>query len=297
MLERMDIVDSHHHFFDFRSATYPWLAPGRRHRFGDVTPIARDYATVEYEADVAPHRIIADVHVEAHRASHHDPIEETRWLNELRRTTGRPSVCIAAAALDGEGVADRLAAQAQFDFVRGIRDWPDSPHRPMHEGRSRLDDPGWRSGFSRLADHDFLCEIITDYIRLEALARLAADFPATTIVVNHMAYPMADLDEGRMRDWEKAIERIAPHRNVVMKISGMCLGGPPWRLESHEDPIRHVIRTLGAERCMFGSNFPVDRLVGSFDRIASGVASIVDRLGAVDAVFRDTATRLYRLAR
>ena len=77
----------------------------------------------------------------------------------------------------------------------------------------------------------------------------------------------------------------------------MCLGGTPWRMQNHALAVRDAIRILGIERCMFGSNFPVDRLAGSFDTILSGLQAIVADLPAAQQrqLFCGTAGRVYRI--
>ena len=301
MPEPLEIVDSHHHLMDMSLATYAWLVPGAMHRYGKVDPISGNYLPTDYRADIAPYRIVADVHVEAHRDHHFDPVEETRWLGGLHRTTGCPTVSVGSALLEAPDVADVLAGHAAFDFVRGVRSSPDTggtfgPASPAH-GAS-MDDPAWRKGFALLERHGFTCDLLVLYPVMDKLVRLARDFPKTSIILNHMAYPPSDLDVDKMAIWRKAIEAAADCPNVVMKVSGMCLGGQPWREANHLEPIRFVLEAMGVERCMFGSNFPVDRLAGSFSTIVEGMRNAVAPLGerALRQFFRDTAARVYRIA-
>ena len=71
----------------------------------------------------------------------------------------------------------------------------------------------------------------------------------------------------------------------------------PWQAGPHLEPIRFLLKAFGVERCMFGSNFPVDRLAGSFGTIVEGMRSAVAPLGerALRQFFRDTAARVYRI--
>jgi predicted TIM-barrel fold metal-dependent hydrolase len=296
-----EIVDSHHHLMDLGKASYTWMRPGAMHRYGRVDPISRNYLPRDYRADTALYRIVADVHVEGHRDHHYDPLDETKWLAELNRRTGCPTVCIGSAALEADNIAEVLSGHAAFAFVRGIRSSPDTGTLlgPNATGRSvSMDDPQWRRGFALLEQHGFVCDLLGLYPQMEKVVRLARDFPRTTIILNHMAYPPADLNTDGMAAWRKSMELVAPCTNVFMKVSGMCLGGPPWRAEHHRQPIRDVLGLFGAERCMFGSNFPVDRLVGSFATIVEGMRTAVSHLNAADQrkFFRDTAAQVYRIA-
>ena len=301
MAEPFEIVDSHHHLMDMSLASYAWMAKGAMHRYGPVDPISRDYLPADYRADVAPYRIVADVHVEGHRDHHFDPVDETIWLDGLRQSTGCPTVCVAGAPLEEPDVGDVLARHAKFEFVRGIRSSPDtgSAFGPASSAKgTSMDDKAWRDGFAMLERHNLSCDLLVLYPVMDKLVRLAGDFPKTTIILNHMAYPPADLDVDKMAIWRRAIEAAADCPNVVMKVSGQSLGGVPWRAAPHAEPIRFLLKAFGAERCMFGSNFPVDRLAGSFGTIVEGMRSAVAPLGdrALRQFFRDTAARVYRIA-
>lgn len=295
-----EIVDSHHHLMDLGKASYTWMRPGTMHRYGRVDPISRNYLPQDYRADTKLYRIVADVHVEGHRDQHYDPLDETKWLAELNRQTGCPTVCIGSAALEADNIAEVLAGHAAFALARGIRTTPRAREgfAGMPPRGVAMDDPRWLAGYALLERHDFVCDMLVPYPQLDEAARLARDFPRTTLIVNHLAYPPADLDPQRMDAWRKSLELIAPLPNVVMKVSGVCLGGLPWRAEHHLQPIRDVLGILGAGRCMFGSNFPVDRLAGSFATIVEGMRAAVSHLTDAEqrGFFRDNAARVYRIA-
>ena len=118
-------VDAHHHFWDLRANSYPWLqgetVPG--FRYGDYSALQRDYLVDDFLRDTGADAPVASVHIEAEwdRA---DPVAETRWLSALAQERGRPTAIVAHAALDREDVAEVLAGQASFALVRGIRHKP-----------------------------------------------------------------------------------------------------------------------------------------------------------------------------
>src|SRR5260221_96598 len=97
--------------------------------------------------------------------------------------------------------------------------------------------------------------------------------------------------------WRAALALVAREPNVVLKISGLGVRGGTWRREANAAIVRDAISILGIERCMFGSNFPVDSLVGSFDAIFSGFKAIVADLpiAAQRKLFHDNAMRIYRI--
>src|SRR5260221_11775062 len=131
MTPPLDIVDPNQHSWGLAGNRHPWLAEAAMipFRYGDYAALKRDYLPADYRADSGAHRVVATVHVEA-EWDPGDPIGETRWLAALRGRTGLPSVAVAQARLDREGVAHVLAAQAAVPFGRGLRPQPPSPASP-----------------------------------------------------------------------------------------------------------------------------------------------------------------------
>jgi predicted TIM-barrel fold metal-dependent hydrolase len=218
----------------------------------------------------------------------------------LRERTGLPSVAVAQARLDREDVADILAAQAAFPFVRGVRHKPHAAAAPDAARRGApgsMDDKSWRDGYARLERHALSFDLQTPWWHLAAAAALARDFPRTTIIINHTALP-ADRSAEGLAAWRAALALVAREPNIALKISGLGLRGERWRREANAAIVRDAIGIVGVERCLFASNFPVDSLVGSFDAIFSGFKAIVaDLPSAVQRkLFRDNAMRIYRIA-
>jgi predicted TIM-barrel fold metal-dependent hydrolase len=301
MIPSLDIVDAHQHFWDLAGDRHPWLAAAAMipFRYGDYAAIKRNYLPPDYRADTAGHRVVATVHVEA-EWDPGDPVGETRWLAALRERTGLPSVAVVQARLDREDVADILAAQAAFPFVRGIRHKPHaaaSPDAARRGAPGSMDDKTWRDGYARLARHGLSFDLQTPWWHLAAAAALARDFPDTTIIINHTALP-ADRSAEGLAAWRAALASVAREPNVALKISGLGQRGERWRREANAAIVRDAIDIIGVERCMFASNFPVDSLVGSFDAIFSGFKAIVADLpiAAQRKLFDDNAMRVYRIA-
>ena len=136
----------------------------------------------------------------------------------------------------------------------------------------------------------------TPYWHLDAAAELAADFPGTQIVINHTGLPADRSDEG-LRAWREALDSVAAHPNVALKISGIGLPGHPWTVTDNGAVVRDAIEIFGTGRCIFASNFPVDSLVAEFATIFSGFREITRDLPGEDitTLFHDNALKIYRL--
>ncbi len=294
------VIDAHQHFWDLDRNPYPWLQDPEPipFRYGDYSALRRNYLPADYERDIAPYRIVKSVHVEAEwdRA---DPVAETRWLEALAAREGRPTACVAHAALDRPDVADVLERQAAHAMVRGIRHKPASAATPAEARRGApgsMDDPAWRRGYALLSRHGLSFDLQTSWWHMDAAAALAADFPETTIIINHTGLPSDRSPEG-LAAWRRALEPVAAAPNVALKISGLGQPGRPWTVEANAPVIRDAIAIFGVDRCLFASNYPVDSLVASYGTILRGfLAAIADRPDAEQRkLLHDNAERIYRL--
>ncbi|MEE9249644.1 MAG: amidohydrolase family protein [Alphaproteobacteria bacterium] len=299
-VDPLPIIDAHAHFWDLESHYYPWLCDPELipFRYGDYSAVRRTYLPVDYRRDSKDFTIVGMVHVEAEHDPT-DPVGETRWLERIAERTGLPSACVCQAWLDRADVAEVLAAQAMFPLVRGIRQKPKAATDPRDVRRGApgsMDDPAWRRGFAMLVRYRMSFDLQTPYWHLDAAAELAADFPETQIIINHAGLP-ADRSEDGLRVWRKALDGMAVHGNVALKISGIGVPGRPWNVRQNRAIVRDAIAIFGTERCLFASNFPVDSLVADFRTIFSGYREITSDSPDDETakLFHDNATRTYRL--
>lgn len=294
------VVDAHQHFWDLDRNYYPWLCDPVPipFRYGDYSALKRNYLPDDYRSDSARFRIAKTVHMEAEwdRA---DPVAETRWIETVARDYGLPSACIGHAEPGRADIAEVLAGHAKSPLMRGIRHKPAAAVslRDVKRGApGSMDDPRWREGYALLERFGMSYDLQTPWWHLDAAAELAADFPATTIIVNHTGLPSDRSAEG-LAGWRRALEAVAQKPNVAIKISGLGRAGLPWTVEANSEIIRDTISIFGVDRCIFASNFPVDSLAGTFDQIYSGFFAAVAGRPEVEQrqLFHDNAVRLYRL--
>ena len=293
-------IDAHQHFWDLGRNPYPWLQDPEPipFRYGDYSALKRNYLPADLARDTEGCTPVKTVHIEAEwdRAN---PVDETRWLSRLAADIGRPSACVAHAALDGAEVEAVLAQQAAFPLVRGIRHKPVTAATRADARRGlpgSMDDERWRRGYALLARHGLSFDLQAPWWNLDQAADLARDFPGTQMIINHTALPADRSPEG-LAGWRAALEQVAPCPNVAMKISGLGQRGQAWTAEANVPVIRDAIAIFGAGRCMFASNFPVDSLVASYETILNGFrAAIADRPHAERRqLLHDNAQRIYRL--
>jgi predicted TIM-barrel fold metal-dependent hydrolase len=294
------IVDAHQHFWEPTVNNHPWLAPDARipFRYGDYSAIKRRYLPDDYRTDAAGHNIVQTVYVET-EWDPTDPIGETRYASGIAARFDVPNAIVAQAWLHRPDAAAVLAGQAAFPLVRSVRHKPEGPTRPDQVGVSRtlMSDPTWRDGFALLAKHGLAFDLQTPWWNLGEAVALARDFPDTTIILNHAGLP-APRDADSLAAWRTAMAGLADCPNAVVKLSGMGIAGERWTPDSNGWIVRTAITLFGADRTMFGSNFPVDGLCATFTEIVDGFKAILAPFPRAEqqAFFCDTARRVYRLA-
>ena len=294
------IVDAHHHFWEPEVNYHPWLAPGAAipFRYGDYSSLKRRYLPEEYRRDAAGFDVRETVYVET-EWDPSDPVGETRYASSLADQYGWPNAIVAQAWLDQADVAEVLAGHAAFPLVRSVRHKPGGPASPAEVGtvRTLMSDARWRDGYALLARHGLHFDLQTPWWNLAEAIALAADFPATTIVLNHAGLP-SRRDAGSLAAWRAAMAGFAACPNVAVKISGIGQPGVAWTPAANRWIVREIVALFGPGRAMFASNFPVDSLCASYAEIFGGFAAIVADLPAADQrlLFCETARRIYRTA-
>ena len=291
------IVDAHHHVWDPTRNYHPWLCdePPIPFRYGDYSSIRRPYLPADYRADAAPWKIAASVYVET-EWDPADPTGEMDYVATLIASDGLPTVAVAQAWLDRDDAAQVLQSHAARPFVRSVRHKPRANPRASDSSPGGMTDAKWRAGFARLAPLGLRFDLQTPWWHLAEAARLAADFPDTRIILNHTGLP-ADRSSDGLAGWRQAMIQLADCPNVAAKISGIGQPGVPWTAAANRGIVLTTIEAFGVERCMFASNFPVDRVCADFATIFGGFQAIVAdfTMAEQDALFADNARRIYAI--
>ncbi|MEI7444641.1 MAG: amidohydrolase family protein [Burkholderiales bacterium] len=292
----LPFVDAHQHFWDPTANYHPWLCdePPIPFRYGDYRAIRRPYLPDEYRAGAraAGVEVLGSVYVET-EWDPRDPIGELRWVDALRRRTGLPSVAVAQAWLDAPDAAAALESAAAFPFVRSVRHKPRANPAPGGPPGGTTD-AAWRAGFARLEPLGLRFDLQTPWWHFDECARLAADFPGTTLIVNHCGLP-ADRSPEALAAWRRACVRLAECPNVAIKLSGIGRPGQAWTADANRPVVEALVEAFGSGRCMVATNFPVDTLCGDWASILGGFRTILSSLSAHErhALFAGNANRIY----
>ena len=316
----LPICDPHHHFWVQRPEPVDY----------------QQYLLPDLAADInSGHNVRSTVFVEAHSEYRTDGPEELRSVGEVEfvqgiadeSATGRYGEGRAAAAIIGradlkmgDGVRPVLEAlqAASPNRFRGIRHsvgWDPHPDVENREVEGLLQRDDYLPGARVLQDMGLILETSVYFPQLPELAEFARKTPDLTIVLNHIGGmmrtgPYANRDDEVIPQWRNGIEAVGAAPNIIMKLGGIGMPRIGFDWHTRETPVgseeiadsvgdwmRHCLDQFGPDRCMFESNFPVDKvsfsyhvMYNAFKRLSAGYTA-----SERAAAFHDTAVRVYRI--
>jgi predicted TIM-barrel fold metal-dependent hydrolase len=299
-MEILPFVDTHHHLWDLTTNYYPWLADKVVVKpYGDYSSIRKDYLIQDFFSDKGELPLVKSVHLQAgHDPA--DPVRETRWLQSIAddtaRSDGFPHAIIAEVDLSSSKAGAILEAHCKFQNMRGIRAILSDAVRYPGRHPDLLEDSLWRSNLSLLEAFGLSFDVQLYPRQMASLAALASRHPALPFVICHAGLPEDRSSEGRQK-WKAALRLLSERPNVMMKISGFGLIDQQWTVDSMRPMALEIIDMFGVRRCLFGSNFPVDRLFATYRRFWRSVGQIVAEFDESEqrAMLRANAERVYRI--
>jgi predicted TIM-barrel fold metal-dependent hydrolase len=291
------IVDAHHHIW--RRRDLPWLeGPMQPRIFGSYEAIRRDYPIGEYLTDIAGCKVTRSVYVQANWAK--DAFEdEVAYVQRTSDETGYPQGIVGYADFLADDVRPQLDRLTKYRSMRGLRmqlHWHENPQYRFAAKPDLASDPILQRNVARLADYGWSFDLQVFVDQMHGAAALAASCPNVTFILQHAGMPEDLFASGRVK-WLAAMQNLALCPNVMSKLSG--LGTFIHRNDAdHIATIVHdTIAIFGPTRCLFGSNFPIEKLWTRYTDLVAAYHRALEPLGevAARAALHDTAMRVYRL--
>lgn len=296
-MPNLDIIDAHHHIW--RQADQPWLnGPMVPRIFGPYDAIRRDYPISEYLADIKDNGVVASVYVQ----TNWDPsrgVEEVAWVQSTADAHGFPYAITGFANLAKPDVAATLDAMRPYTCLKGIRQqvhWHENPSYRFAQRPDVIAGADWRRGLAQLAPRGLLFELQVFTSQMAPGAELARAFPQTTFVLQHAGMLEDTSDAGRTA-WRKGMRRLADCPNVFVKLSALGTFVHRATLADIQPIVSDTVTLFGAERCLWGSNFPIEKIWTDYATVAGNIRHAVAHLpvGEQRQILSETAARLYRL--
>ena len=302
-MDNIKIVDAHHHLWDLNNADtkYSWLMVTEGEAFfGDYAAIRKSYLIEDYLEDAKNQNIIKSVHVQA---EHDDdkPVNETAWLQNLADTHSSklPNAIVAFADFSKNNVSEILDAHQEYKNTRGIRQIlsynKDEP-KYSHATEDFMKDSSWVENFKHIRNRNLSFDIQIYKHQMEDAVNLANKYNDVLFILNHTGEPCYQSKE-YIESWEQNMTKLAKCENVVAKISGLGMFDPNWTIDSTRIFVEKTIQIFGIERCMFASNFPVDKIFNTFDTYWNSFKEITKNYSENDKqlLFSSNAEKYYRI--
>lgn len=277
------IVDAHHHFWNPARIPQPWMTAHHR-------VINRAFEPKDLEPLIRANGVVATVVVQSAAED-----RDTDYLFEQTDDVSWVGAIVAWLRLDDvETARNRLPELRAHSKFRGVR----------HLIHQELD-PHWILGrpvqpaLELLAGADVLLELPAEFPNhLEDVPELARRHPGLTLVIDHLAKP--PLGRGEMPRWREQLLAASAHPNVYAKVSGLNtkLAARDWTPADLSPAIETALEAFGPTRLVFGSDWPVALLNGTYGDVVGRTCEAVRAVaeGDAGAILADNAMKLYRIA-
>jgi len=279
------IVDAHVHWWDVEAN--PWYSYIRTVGEMTGTDLYSNYLPADYRQSIGQAKVSKIVHVSAVPGTRHY-IDELRWLHAVAVSSGFKVGCVGSVdpALASAELLAHLDAQFELGRLRGIRvlDGLDPDGDAAHTLA------GW------LIERDLVFDLVARPDTLGRWTRFVAERPRLSVVLEHSGWPLGT-DEASYHEWERSLTGFARSTDAAVKVSGLAMVTLEISEPSMRPWIECCIDRFGWDRVIFGSNFPVDGIAGSYGdllRVFDEVLKPEDE-DQLEKFFANNAERIYRI--
>lgn len=274
-------IDSHQHFWKASRGDYHWMGPA-------VPVLCRDYLPDDLRPILAKNGIDKTILVQAAQTK-----AETDFLLELAAKNDFIAGVIGWLDMESPNFPDELELYAKKPKFLGIR--------PMLQD---LADDDWIvrpkvvDALKLIAERNIPFEFLTFTRHLPHVVKVLEMVPRLHAVVDHVSKP--EIKNRKLDPWRSLMADVAKHKNVYCKISGMITEADHknWTADDLRPYVEHVLGCFGADRVMYGSDWPVCLLAGTYDQVINAFQSILKphlKGQQEAAVFGGNAARFYKL--
>ena len=302
-MKNIPIVDAHHHLWDLNNehTKYSWLMVTEGEAFfGDYAAIRKSYLLEDYIKDAQNQNLIKSVHVQA---EHDDdkPVNETAWLQSLadNHSSKLPNAIVAFADFSKDNIVEILDGHQEYKNTRGIRQilsFNKEEPKYSHASEDFMKNTTWVENFKNIRNRNLSFDIQIYKHQMKDAADLANKYDDVLFILNHTGEPCYQTEE-YIQSWEENMKNLAKCENVAAKISGLGMFDPQWTIDSTRIFVEKTIQIFGIDRCMFASNFPVDKIFNTFDNYWESFKEITKNYSENDKklLFSSNAEKFYRI--
>jgi predicted TIM-barrel fold metal-dependent hydrolase len=287
-------IETHHHLWELDRFHYDWLTDpgweGHNALLGDYKMIRSTIgAPRRFFKEFYGANVVKSVHVEAAYAGP-DPLEETVWLDAVAKEYGFPHALVVFCDIEQpDGPAQLERHLEASDLTRGVR---------IRAHPEDTDSAAFRAGYEALGRHGLSYELNASPGKLLSGRDVAQAYPDIQVILGHAGFPV-QRDDAYFETWKGEMSGLAEADNVACKVSGFGMADNRWTVDSIRPWVLHCIEAFGPDRIMFGTNWPVDILYGTYLEQTDAYRRIVADAGfsrdEQEAMLYRNAERFYRI--
>ena len=273
-------VDAHQHFWKFDPVRDSWITD-------EMSVIQKDFMPADLQPLLGENGFDACVAVQADQSE-----EQTGFLVELAADNSFIKGVVGWVDLQAENISERLDHFSQYKIIKGFRH--------VLQGEPKRDlmlSPKFINGIAALKRFDFTYDILIFPDQLIYSKNLVAQFPEQKFVIDHLAKPYIRKKE--IKEWTLDMEAIAKHPNVWCKVSGMVTEADwkEWSKEDFKPYLDVVVNAFGADKIMFGSDWPVCQVAASYKEVVDIVKDYFSSFSESEQqkIFGGNAAAFYNL--
>lgn len=274
------IIDSHQHFWEYEPVKHEWID-------GEMAAIRRDFTPQDLQEVYKENQVDGCVAVQADQTT-----IETDFLIDLATKNDFIKGVVGWVDFRALDIDRVLAHYSQFKKVKGFR------HVVQGEPDANfLLRPNFLEGIAKLEKYGFTYDILVFPHQLGAVLEFVKKLPNIKFVIDHIAKPY--IKDGFYDGWAVLIHEIAKMPNVYCKLSGMTTEADykTWTSAEIKPYMQLVLDAFGADRVMFGSDWPVCLVAGNYKQVKELVTDFIANLSAEDqaAIMGENAIKFYNL--
>lgn len=287
-------IDAHHHLWDLDAVKYPWLmAKGVERFFGDPTPIQRNYLMDEFRAEASAEGFGGSVHIQVGAA---DAWAEALWVQSVAEATPDwPLAQVVFCDLTAADVSAQLDRFQSLPTVKGVRQIVGrAPGEDAVTGTNDLlTNPRFAEGLRAAGERGFSFDLQLIPELYDDMACVLDQAPDIPVALCHAGSPH-DRTPAGIDQWAERLKRFSERPQVVCKLSGLGMFDHRWTSESIRPIVETCLEQFGPDHCMFGSNFPVDKLYSDYAALSAAYRGLVPESMHAN-IFFSTSARFYGL--
>ncbi len=278
------IIDSHIHLLDQKRFGYAWS--------NGAPALKRDWTPDDLVASAKPFEIEGFVFVEVD-VDMPQYLGEADWVDGLARRDGRVLGAVACLPLErGAAIEPEMARIARLKAIRGVRRLIQNQPDPEYVLK-----PGFLEAIRLLPKYALSFDVCVFHPQLQNTLKMMRQCPEVAFVLDHIGKP--GIKAGLSDPWRKDMREMAALPNVVCKLSGLTTEAnhKDWTRDELRPYIDHVIECFGPDRILYGGDWPVSELAGSYLQWLATLDWATSGFSPADKrkLFRDNAVKAYRL--